>query len=124
MENIQLQETEEMEPKKVKSISHALEVLNDAAKDSSSEIKQMINTDYKRLKETLAEIKPEVKGAFREMREASKESVVQAKDKVVETTKEAAGKVDETAHKHPWYFVGGSAALAGILGFFLGKKSS
>ena len=124
MEKLKTGDPANLEPKKVKSINHALEVLNVAAIDSSAEIKDMINKDYKRIKETLAEVKPEVKGALREMREVSKESIGEAKEKLLKTTKETAGKVDETAHRHPWYFVAGSAVAAGVMGFLLGKKTS
>jgi len=122
MENLQRLEPAKLEPKQMKSIRHAIEVLNDAARESSSEIKKMINQDYKQLKGTLVEAGPEVRDAFREMREASRESMVHAKDKVVETGKEAASQVNKTAHQHPWYFIGASATVAGILGFFLGRK--
>lgn len=122
MDNLQIQGNTKVVPKQVKSISHALEVLNDAAKDSSSDIKHMINQDYKQLKNILSETSPEVKSALREIVTASQESVTRAKDKVIETTKAAAEKVDETAHKNPWYFIAGSAVVGGILGFFLGRR--
>ena len=123
MDNLQLQGNTKVAPKQVKSLSHALEVLNDAAKDSSSEIKQMLNQDYRQLKGILSDVSPEMKSALGEIMDVSQESVVRAKNKAVETTRAAAEKVDGSAHKNPWYFIAGSAAAAGVLGFFLGRKT-
>ena len=83
--------------KKSHSISETLKMLDDAAIESSSGIKQMG-------RESLAYL-------------------AQAKDKVVETSKDAARKVDQSAHNNPWYYVGATAAVVGVTGFFLGRKS-
>ena len=109
---------------KVKSISHALEVLNDAAKDSSSDIRNMLNRDYHRLRETLLDLKPELKSAFREMQEASSDSINRAKDQITESTKQTAQKMEESVSKHPWYYIGSIAALCYFFGYFSGRKKT
>lgn len=86
-----------IDSKKANSINETLRMLDEAASESSSEIKKMG-------KESIAYL-------------------AEAKDKVVESTKNAAKKVDEKAHESPWYFVGATAAVVGIAGFFLGRKS-
>jgi ElaB/YqjD/DUF883 family membrane-anchored ribosome-binding protein len=104
-----------------KSISHTLVSFKEAAKESSEEIGQMVNKDLKRVKEAFADLKPKVKGVFREIRDASMESIIHLKDRAVDATKEATRKVDGSAHKKPWMFVGAAALLAGVLGSVLGK---
>lgn len=106
-----------------KSISHALDVLNEAAKDSSDEVKEMITTDVRRIKAAFEDLKPEVKGAIRELRDASATTIDQAKEKVLESAQAAARKVDTSAHENPWRYVGGTALLAALTGFILGRKS-
>lgn len=108
---------------KVKSLSHALEVLNGAADDSAEEIRRMINTDYNKLKNVLSEVKPNVRSAFGEVKEVTAETVSQAKDKVVTATKETAQKVDESVHKNPWIYLGGVATVSTLAGFLLGRKT-
>lgn len=83
--------------KKTNSINETLKMLDEAAGESSQEIKRMGE-------ESLAYLS-------------------QAKDKVVETSKNAAKKIDQSARENPWYFVGGAAAVVGIAGFILGRKS-
>lgn len=113
----------ELNLEKSKTINQALHVLNEAAKDSSDEIRTMITKDYQKIKEALGEVKPEILRAVRELREASEEMIVKTKDKIIDTTHQAANRVDRSAHDNPWYFVGATAAVAGIFGFMLGRKS-
>lgn len=112
----------DMETERVKSIDHALRTLNEAAKDSSQEIKSLINQDYRKLKAVLSEVKPEVRGALKELGEVSQESILRAKDQVVDTTKEAVKVVDESVHKNPWTYIGGAAAIGALACFLLRRK--
>lgn len=79
------------------SINETLRMLDEAAGSSTNEIKRMS-------KESL-------------------EYLAQAKDKVMQSSKDAAMKVDQSARENPWYFVGATAAIVGIAGFILGRKS-
>jgi ElaB/YqjD/DUF883 family membrane-anchored ribosome-binding protein len=108
---------------KVKSLNHALGVLNDAAEASGDEIRTMVNSDYRKLKRVLGDLKPEVRSAFGEMREAAAESLNNAGQRVVTTTKETAQKIDSSVHENPWVYLGGTAAAATLLGFLAGRRS-
>ena len=114
MEN--LKSAEPIKYEKAQSISHALAILNDAAQDSSDEIRKMVNKDFRRIKETFSNLTPEIKGALREVRNASSESLTHLKD--------ASHQIDHSAHENPWIFVGTAAAVAGVMGFVLGRKTS
>lgn len=118
----ELEQVESINRDNVKSIRHALKVLNDAAKDSSAEIKEMINQDFSRVKEAFADLKPEVRGAVHELREASEESVMRMKDRIIDTSRVATKRIDQSVHEHPWYFIGAAAALAAVFGFLLERR--
>ena len=112
-----------MESRKVSSIGNALDVLDDAARESSAEIKQMISHDYRRLKEILSDVKPVAKSAISEISDASRDAAYEARDRAVKFTKETARQVDESVHENAWYYLAGSALVAGTLGFLLGRKT-
>jgi len=116
-------ESRPLKKTKVKSVNHALRLLNKAAGDSSDEIKTMLSKDFSVLKNLLAEAKPTMKKSFNEIAEVTSESVSHMRDQVVDTTKEAARAIDKSAHDHPWYFVGGVAALSAIFTYSLLRKS-
>jgi len=107
---------------KIKTISHALRILNDATTDSSEEIRRMASKDFQKLKRVLSDVRPEIRSAFSEVKQASAQSIINMKDKVVSSTRQAARQVDEKAHSNPWYFVGGAAAVSTFLGYFLGRR--
>jgi hypothetical protein len=61
-------------------------------------------------------------GALKEMRGASSETVTKIAEQATESAKRAVAEVDQSAHRSPWYFIGGAAAAAGALGFYAGRK--
>lgn len=50
------------------------------------------------------------------------EKVIDAKDKFVDVSKDAAKKVDKHARKKPWIFVAVAAVFSAFFGIFLGRK--
>ncbi len=103
---------------KVSSISHALNILNDAAEGSADEIKGMLKSDYQNLRKMFDTIRPEVSEAMFEMKRASAESVEHAKEKLLASAKE----IDETVHANAWYYVGGVAATSAFLGYLFAQR--
>lgn len=83
---------------KMESIQQAVSVLNEAAHESTEELK----------------------GALREFGRTSLVSAVKARDQIVESSKIAAENVNSSAHNYPWAFIGGAA----LVGFLLGRKSN
>lgn len=96
-QNRSQQNQQQSDQKRTNTISETLKMLDEAAGSSSHEIKKI--------------------------GEESLAYLAQARDKVMKSSKEAATKVDKTAHENPWYFVGATAAVVGIAGFLLGRKS-
>lgn len=61
--------------------------------------------------------------ALKEIRDTSSESVTEIANQAADTAKQASIEVDRAARRHPWYFVGAAAVLAGVAGFVAGRKS-
>ena len=109
-------------PSKITTIHDALETLNDVADGSSKEIRKMVNRDYRKLRAVFNDEKPELREAIHDFGEASQRSFSQAREQLSKGTKETLENLDEVAHKHPWALVGGTTAIAGILGYLIGRK--
>lgn len=101
-------------------ISEALKLLEEAAKDKKDEIKKMVEEKYVGLKDVLSETAINAAEIKRKAIEAAKK----AGEVTVEKSKEAAAAVDESVRKYPWYYIGGVAVSALLLGYILGRKSS
>lgn len=107
----------------IKTIDEALHVLDSAASESASEIKESIAKDYKNLKRVFLEKAPEVKAGVREIGNQSLELLQKARERAVDTTVETARAIDVSAHENAWYYIGGAAAVGMVLGFIIGRKS-
>ncbi len=101
-------------------ISEALRLLEQAAKEKKEDIKGLINNKYQSLKEVLSETADNVAELKRKAIEAAKK----AGEATWEKSKDAAEAVDEHVHQNPWYYIGGVAVSALLLGYILGKKNS
>jgi ElaB/YqjD/DUF883 family membrane-anchored ribosome-binding protein len=88
-------------------ISEALELLNEAAKEKRDELKGLMVNKYAHIREAMTS------GV-----EHAQEAIAQGKEKVIEI----AGDVDKRVHKDPWVYIGGTAAAALLLGYFMGSK--
>lgn len=97
---------------KSEKIDSALLALNETAKKSSQQIKSIIEEDYEKIRKLIAETSPEAKKALEKMKTDSIESV-----------KQTADSINENVHKNPWMFIGGAAAITGLVGYILGRNS-
>lgn len=107
----------------VKSINEALSVLNNAARNSSDEVRSMLHKELKVVREALFEEFPETRSRLREIRDNSVESLLNARDRISDAAKKTASQVNQSAHDSPWYYIGGAALVATLLGFYFGKKT-
>lgn len=114
--------TQPRKNEQIKSIDHALETLNEAAQDSSDEIRSMMEKDYKKLKSLFSDTRPQIRSAINELSEASYESAQRAKDQVIEQSKDAAKSVDDSVHNSPWLYIGGAAAAGALAGYLVSRK--
>ena len=88
----------------------ALALLNDAARDRGEELKKLAADKYTDLKAVLTV--------------ATNTSADWIKDRskaAADTAKRAASTVDDSVHENPWPWIGGTAVVALVLGFLLGR---
>jgi ElaB/YqjD/DUF883 family membrane-anchored ribosome-binding protein len=101
-------------------ISEALKLLEEAAKDKKNDLKKLVDEKYQGLKEVLSDTADNVA----EMKKKAIEAAKRAGEVTWEKSKEAAAVVDDNVHKNPWYYIGGVAVSALLLGYILGRKTS
>ncbi len=101
-------------------ISEALKLLEEAAKEKKDDIKKMVEEKYLGLRDILSDTALNMA----EMKRKAVEAAKKAGEVTWEKSKEAAAVVDENVRKNPWYYIGGVAVSALLLGYILGRKSS
>jgi ElaB/YqjD/DUF883 family membrane-anchored ribosome-binding protein len=94
-----------------KRINEALELLNEVAKDKKAELQGMISHKYEDLHSAIGGVAGRVQ-----------QNVVEGFHRGKEKAKELACDVDESVHKNPWPYIGGTALGFLILGYFLGRS--
>jgi ElaB/YqjD/DUF883 family membrane-anchored ribosome-binding protein len=94
-----------------KRINEALELLNDVAKDKKAELQGMLSQKY-------GDLQAAIGGAASKLQHNVVEGYTRSKEKV----QELASEVDESVHKNPWPYIGGTALGFLILGYFLGRS--
>lgn len=106
----------------VKTVREALNILDEAANESSDEIKKMLTKDYRTFRQTLKDASPRVRGALNDLtKEPLEIARIKAKH-AYQVSKDTAKDIDHSVHKNAWSYLGGTAFTAGILGYFLGRK--
>jgi len=120
---MEAQKKEGIRTEDVKSISNALEVLNQAAGESADDLRAMMRRDYQQLRNIFDGVRPTVKKAVREMEESTVRSLSQVRDTAARATKNAVSTVDRSAHDHPWAYLGAATAGAALIGFLFGRRT-
>ena len=92
-------------------ISEALELLNEAARDKKDELQDMFTDKY-------AHIKKAVTVEAQKVKDMARDVVAEGEEKI----KEAFIKVDDRVRKDPWPYVAGTAIVALLLGYVLGRR--
>ncbi|HAZ13595.1 MAG: hypothetical protein A2X86_13770 [Bdellovibrionales bacterium GWA2_49_15] len=104
------------------AIDHALKLLYKEKLISSSDIEGITAREHVKNQPFIPTMVEKMSDVVENIQKTSLESLSKAKDKVLTTTAETAKRVDQTAHKSPWIFVGVASALSGVAGFFLGQR--
>jgi len=92
-------------------LDEALAQLNEAVRERRDEVNKLIAEKYGHLKAALGDAAG-----------ASSEWVKEQTREVGDKAKQAASTVDKSVHEHPWYYIGGVAVGALVLGFLLGRQ--
>lgn len=103
-------------------LSEAMKTLDEFAQFEKREIKDLLVNQYDNLRKTLVEIEPEIRDTIRHTSERISRFAETAEEKARMKAKEMVKNVDQKAHESPWIFMGLSAALAGVLGFYIARR--
>ncbi|MFO7820580.1 MAG: hypothetical protein R6V56_00755 [Lentisphaeria bacterium] len=99
-------------------LQEALELLNEAAGEKQTELKELLNTKYGNLKATVLG----AEGRAAEWVGDTTERMLQAKEVGQERLQEASKVVDKRVHEEPWKAAGLVAATAFLIGYIAGRK--
>jgi ElaB/YqjD/DUF883 family membrane-anchored ribosome-binding protein len=94
-----------------KRINEALELLNEVARDKKVELQGIVSNKYGELRSAIGGVAGKLQ-----------HDVVETYHRSTEKVKELASEVDESVHKNPWPYLGGTALGFLILGYFLGRS--
>lgn len=85
-------------------LAEALELLNEAARDKRDEVKELLTDKYHHIKETMSK--------------EGQEMLVKGQEKLYEAVRDT----DLRAHKDPWPFIAGAAAVSLMVGYLMGRR--
>lgn len=94
-----------------KRINEALELLNAVARDRKAELQEAMENKYTALTSLMSAFSDQVKSRAADKFDAGKQKVA-----------DVAGNLDESVHRNPWAYVGGTALAALLLGLLLGRS--
>jgi ElaB/YqjD/DUF883 family membrane-anchored ribosome-binding protein len=111
-----------MEHASSEKMSEAFKLLEEAAMQKKDELKSVMSDKYTHLKNVILETEGSLVRSLSDARKHAVEAAVHARDVGVEKAKERAGDVDKSVHRNPWPYIGGTAAVALLLGYILGRN--
>ena len=111
-----------MEATSNEKIAEALKLLEEAAKEKKDELRSLVSNRYTHLKTALVDAEHSAAETLTAAQKRAVEALVHAKEVGKEKVKEAATAVDGRVHANPWPFIGGTAVVALLTGFILGRK--
>jgi len=103
-------------------LAEALRLLEDAAKGKKEELRTLVSSKYRNLKDALGETKLDMAAAATAARKRTMEAAQQAKDIGLVKAKEIAAEVDEQVHENPWPYISGVAVAALLIGYIMGRN--
>ncbi len=103
------------------NIAEALKLLEEAAKQKKDELKSVMSDKYMHLRNAIIETESGLVRSLSDARKHAVEAAAHAKEVGVEKARELAGEVDESVHRNPWPYIGGTAVVGLLLGYVLGR---
>lgn len=100
-------------------IMEAFELLNEAAKEKSHEMKELMSDRYSHIRQAVIDGTAQGKKLLDKAQIVAKDAFVEGRDVVKKTAAEA----DKRVREDPWPYLGGVAIAALILGYFMGSKN-
>ena len=104
------------------NIAEALRLLEEAAKQKKDELKSVMSDKYTHLKSVIVDAEGSLAKSLSAAKTHAIEVAAHAKEVGVEKAKEIACDVDESVHRNPWPYIGGTAVVGLLLGYILGRN--
>jgi ElaB/YqjD/DUF883 family membrane-anchored ribosome-binding protein len=95
------------------NIQEALQVLENAAASDVDDVKEIFSSEYKNLRKAMVKHTPH----------ALLDKLNEARDFSIDYTVEKAKTIDKSVYGNPWYYIGGAALSAGLIGFIVGRSN-
>lgn len=111
-----------MENTSSENISAALKLLEEAAKQKKDELKHVMSDKYMHLRSVFVETESNLVKSLADAKQRMIEAAAHAKEVGVEKAREIADDVDQKVHRNPWPYIGGTAVVALLLGYILGRN--
>ncbi|MBF0362360.1 MAG: hypothetical protein HQK49_15190 [Oligoflexia bacterium] len=94
------------------NVKEALEVLESAAANGNSDVKNILSSDYQNLRKAIMSSAPHL--AWNKVKDA--------KDSALDFTCDKADLLNKSFHESPWYYLGGATIVSVAIGFLLGRS--
>jgi ElaB/YqjD/DUF883 family membrane-anchored ribosome-binding protein len=95
------------------NVKEAIQVLEKAAASDVDDIKDIFSAEYTHLRKAFDKHTPH----------AVWDKLRDAKDFSVDYTVDKAKTIDKSVHDNSWYYIGGAALVAGLIGFMAGRSN-
>ena len=111
-----------MEKTSGESISEALKLLEEAAKQKKDELKSVMSDKYTHLRNLIVETENSLGKSLSDAGKHVVKAATHSRDAGVEKAQEIADDVDKRVHSNPWPYIAGTAGAAVLLGYILGQN--
>jgi len=103
-------------------LSEALKLLEDAAKEKTNELQNMIKGKYSHLKGALIDKEDDITHTLLTAKKQALKAAAQASEVGTEKAKKIASEVDQQVRENPWPYIGGVALGSLLIGYILGRS--
>jgi len=100
-------------------IAEALRLLDEAARNRKDEVRELVTGKYADLKGAMS---PADQAGLAGMQRRAVEAAMRARALAAEKARKIAGQVDEQVHQNPWPYIAGTAIVAFVAGYLLGRR--
>lgn len=111
-----------MENTSSENIAEALKLLEEAAKQKKDELRTVMSDKYTHLKSVIMENQRSLMKSLNTAKDHALQEAAHVKEASVEKAYELAHDVDRDVHRNPWPYIAGTAGVALMLGYVLGRR--
>jgi ElaB/YqjD/DUF883 family membrane-anchored ribosome-binding protein len=111
-----------MEHTSIGNITEALKLLEEAAKHKKDELMTAMSDKYTHLRSLTMGNGSTLIESLTTAKDRAIKAATHARDVSVEKARDVAHGLDQNVHRNPWAYLAGTAAVALVLGYVLGRS--